>query len=133
MDGRQVEEAPGVKPGWSLLTDEDGDSVIMDESATRAVQHLPDEDAGPGRPVFACWVRQVLPIPIYDPDDEGFRTPFGVFRTPISYQEVAEGEFRIRGWVTGYEYATEWLNGGNPGGMLEPLNNYDPEVFEGEL
>ncbi len=92
----------GVEPGWALLEDEDGDVLVMDADEVRVIQYLPDVDAGPDRPMFACWGRP----------DERY-------------------DFSVRGYVTGYAYATEWLNGGNPGTMLVSMTK--PENIEGSL
>lgn len=130
MDGGQVGQADrGVEPGWSLLEDEDGDVVIMSGDELRALQFLPDTDAGPDRPVFACFARRTTPMPIYDPDDEGYDSPWGRMRNVIGYKDVAEGEFDLAGYVTGFDYGTTWLNGGNPMGMLVPMGQYDADKF----
>ena len=82
----------GVRPGWTLMEGED--IVVVSSDQRRAVMLL-NEVKGPGEsPAFSCFMR---------------------FSTYYTSDEL---EFNLIGYVTGYEYGEEWLEGGDPGTML---------------
>ena len=85
----------GVRPGWYVF--EDGDVyAVISYNEKRAVQMLDADTQGPGgSPAFQCFFRAIRSL------------------------RPATVEFDTAGWVTGYAYAEEWLEGGNPGMILE--------------
>lgn len=101
----------GVRPGWYHLDTEaeQDQNIVVASDEMRAVQLINDVH-GPGEsPCFAL---------------------FGRSYHSIHFPTAGVTEFELFGWVTGYPFGEEWLEGGDPGTMI--LSESRPPRLPGE-